>query len=166
MFDKIHEQVKAAADAADLRPDVIAAIVLQESQGDPWAVRVEDGFYNRYIIALTRLTLPGWKPKQGELPTVLTEKRVRSISWGLMQILGETAREQGFKGRYMSELLIPATNLQWGIKYFKHLYEQEHDLKRALLRYNGGGNKFYPAEVLGRIENGQVARYLAGERIH
>src|SRR5579862_1562443 len=84
---------KAAA-AHSLWPELVCAVVEQESAWDPWALRYEPAFFDRYV-----------RPQiaRGNL-TDEAEARARAFSWGLMQVMGEVAREQGFKGQSLAAL--------------------------------------------------------------
>lgn len=79
---------------------------------------------------------------------------MRAVSWGLMQILGQTAREQGYEGDYIWDLFDVDTNIKFGVRLLAKFLEQNGgDAHKALLRYNGGGNKMYPHDVLGHIDS-------------
>jgi len=78
---------------------LVCAVVEQESAWDTHAIRYEPGFRTRYVAPL------GLPP---------TEEIARSISWGLMQVMGQVAREHGFSGKFLSELCEPATGLDVG----------------------------------------------------
>jgi soluble lytic murein transglycosylase-like protein len=142
----------------ELSPALVACVVLQESGGDPAAVRYEGGFFLRYIEWRGRTGLPGHVPAAG--CSLATEKRLRAFSFGLMQVMGETARERGFRGVFLTELLDAAVNLEVGCEYLRHLVKQTGNVERALLRYNGGGNKAYAKEVLDRMSRGEHARII------
>jgi len=73
----------AAAHALD--PALVCAVIEQESAWNPWAVRYEPGFLSRYVAPLYTA---------GKLSA--TETYTRSMSWGLMQVMGQVAREFGF----------------------------------------------------------------------
>ena len=77
-----------AAEAHALWPELVCAIVEQESAWNPWALRYEPAFYERYIAP---------QIARGAIPDV-TESRARAFSWGLMQVMGQVAREHGFVG--------------------------------------------------------------------
>jgi soluble lytic murein transglycosylase-like protein len=121
----------------DLLPELVCAVVEQESSWSPWAIRYEPAFYTRYVMPLG-------------LPE--TEARARSISWGLCQIMGEVARELGFVGP-MASLCDPDTGLEWGCRKLKKCFDAVGgDTQKALLHWNGGGNPDYPAQVVARVE--------------
>src|SRR5271154_2482587 len=82
-----------------LDPALVCAVVEQESAWDAHAMRYEPGFRSRYVAPL------GLPP---------TEEVARSLSWGLMQVMGQVARERGFAGKFLSALCDPATGLDIG----------------------------------------------------
>lgn len=139
--------IEAAASAHGLPPRLVAAIVRVESGGNPWAHRYEREFDRRY-----NREPGGFIPRgcSGD-----TEEVGRAQSWGLMQIMGETARYLGFRG-WFPELCSPEVGLRWGCDYLARLasrYSREpwEVICRA---YNGGpGNRHnksntYPDKVL------------------
>lgn len=131
----------------ELNPEIISRLILKESNGNPYAIRYEHLFYKKYIADKDRKSLSGFIPQR--IPTLLTEKRLRAFSFGLMQIMGETARWIGFDGKYLTELLNVDTNIEYGCQYLKHcLAKSKGDMYKALLRYNGGGNKDYPTGII------------------
>ncbi len=124
-----------------LPPELFCAIVEQESGWKPAAIRYEPRFYEKYIYPL-------WL--RGEIGE--SEARARAFSWGLCQVMGQVAREYGFEGEFLSELCEPETGLEMGCKVFAHkLAVHEDNFERALLAWNGGGNKQYAAEVQARV---------------
>lgn len=102
-----------------------------ESAGDPWAMRYEPAFYERYVAG------------EGHRPT---EAKARATSWGLLQVMGQVAREFGFRGRYLSELCAPITNLDIAGKVLRKRYDQIGTWDGALAAFNGGlgGNRRPP----------------------
>lgn len=123
--------------SGDIDAALICAIIEQESGFNPWAIRYEPAFFNRYIIPLQL--------------TNITEAQARSFSWGLMQIMGQAARELGYSG-HMAQLSDPETNLFYGIQHFRNkMTIAGNDSRKALLLWNGGGNALYPEQVLARI---------------
>lgn len=118
---------------------LVAAIVKKESRGDPWAVRYEPGFFDRYIKDLSRAEVERLAPgvKSG-LPSLDTEKRMMATSFGLMQIMGVVAREQGFRGRYLTQLCEPHTGLLYGVRHLQTKIKDNPDLPSAVAAYNAG----------------------------
>ena len=131
-------------------PELVARVILQESGCEVFAARYEPAFFERYIK--DNPDLPGYFPKR--IPTAATERRLRAFSFGLMQILGETAREAGFKHRWLAMLFIPSINVKLGCKILgKHFRRARGNEETALLKYNGGGNKGYPGQVAKQAKN-------------
>ena len=122
------ENTAAANDVPFL---LVHALVQVESGGNPWAMRYEPAFFSRYV--------------QGKGHTVYapcsraTEEQLRAFSFGLMQVMGQTVRELGFTGIYLTELLDPATGLDWGCRYLKkQIKRYDGDLESAIAAYNAG----------------------------
>lgn len=116
--------------------DIMFAWVAQESGGDRWAMRAEPGFYRRYIV-----------PKLAD-PNVRRERWARATSYGLLQIMGQTAREIGFDGRYLTQLCDPTVNLPLACRYLieDRVPRTDGTWAGALAAYNGGlrGNRRAP----------------------
>lgn len=117
----------------DLPVQLVLAIVKVESNGDPWAVRYESAFYKRYIVPLPIVPIP---------PCSLdTERVMRATSWGLMQIMGQVARELRFAGAFLSELCEPAVGLEYGCRHLAKLRDRYHaawGLEGVTAAYNAG----------------------------
>lgn len=129
------------AEKYGLDGDLICAIIEQESNWDEWAIRYEPGFFTHYI-----------QPIMASSHLSNSEANARSTSWGLMQVMGETAREYMFGGPFLSQLCDPDAGVDIGCKYFSALMgEVGNDVTKALLRWNGGGDPNYPSEVQARI---------------
>jgi len=124
------------AGAVALDPALVCAIVEQESAWDTHAMRYEPAFRARYVAPL------GLPP---------TEEIARSISWGLMQVMGQVAREHGFTGKFLSALCEPAQGLATGCAVFAAKLAAAGDVARALQLWNGGANPAYAAQVLARL---------------
>jgi soluble lytic murein transglycosylase-like protein len=131
------EQIRRAALLSGVAPSLICAVCEQESAWNPWAIRFEPAFWLKYAAP------------HG---VSVTELNARATSWGLMQVLGQTAREMGFADPYLSALCDPATGLFWGSRVLaRKLANAGGNVESALLLYNGGGNQNYPAEVTARM---------------
>lgn len=152
-----HDLILGAAKTHQLNPLLIAAVIHQESGGRAYAMRKEEGFYQKYIKPKrTRDELLGYVPPQ-ERVTLETERGLRAFSFGLMQIMGQTAREAGFASDDLAELLIPSNNIAVGCRILRRKLEvSEGDQYFALLRYNGGANEMYPDQVLSHIEQNRL----------
>jgi soluble lytic murein transglycosylase-like protein len=84
--------------------ELVCAVIEQESGWNNWAIRYEQGFYDHYVAPMNLSDTAG---------------RSRAFSWGLMQLMGEVAREFGFMGQFLSELCDPDTGVDWGCKKLK-----------------------------------------------
>jgi soluble lytic murein transglycosylase-like protein len=132
---------RASAAQHALDPALVCAIVEQESAWDPHAIRYEPAFRQRYVARL------GLAP---------TEEIARSISWGLMQVMGQVAREHNFTAKSLAALCDPVTALDVGCTVFAtKLRAGGGDLDRALALWNGGANPDYAAQVLARVPHYQ-----------
>ena len=126
-----------------LDPALVCAVIEQESAWNPWAVRYEPGFLARYVAPLYTA---------GKFSA--TEAYTRSMSWGLMQVMGQVAREFGFEESSLGELCDPVIGLEFGCRILAaRLARAKGDVSAALLAWNGGANPNYAAEVLARTRN-------------
>jgi soluble lytic murein transglycosylase-like protein len=124
-----------------VNPSLVCAVIEQESGWDPWAMRFEPIFERRYI----RPALP---------LTPSTEELSLAISWGLMQVMGATAREHGFTGRFLNALCDPEVGVSVGcVVLLDKLNKAKGDIRKGLLSWNGGANSDYAAQVLARMPN-------------
>ena len=118
---------------------IVCAVCEQESGWNPWAMRYEPAFYDRYIAPMTGLTN--------------TEMVARSTSYGLMQVMGQVAREFGYRNQFLSEMCDPDTGVAIGCQKLAKCFSTHSDPESALLAYNGGGNPDYGRQVLARVGN-------------
>ena len=140
---EIEAIARQAAERHGIRREILLALIEQESGWNEYAVRYEPAFMSKYISPLFL---------KGQMTP--TEAYSRAMSWGLCQVMGQTAREQGFSGHYLSELCAPINGIEQGcIKLAACLKRAGGDESIALLHYNGGGQPGYPAQVLARIDN-------------
>lgn len=125
-----------------LETELVCAVIEQESSWNPWSTRPEEQFYQHYVVPLGLSWGTGIQ---------------RAMSWGLMQLMGQVARELGFVGPFLSELCDPDTGVDWGCKKLADCMKRaNNDETAALLRWNGGSNAQYPAQVIAR-----KAKYIA-----
>ena len=133
----------AAAARHNLDPALVCAIVEHESSWNPWSLRFEPAFFAKYIGPL-------FTNNKIDPPTN-TEAYSRAFSWGLMQVMGQAARERGFEGEFLSGLCEPAAALEAGCELFAHkLSVAQGNVPRALQLWNGGANPDYAAQVQAR----------------
>ncbi len=128
------------ARAHDLDPSLVCAVIEQESAWNPWAMRYEPAFFAKYVASLYTNN-----------KVSASEAYARGFSWGLMQVMGQVARENGFADRFLSGLCDPATGMEFGCRVLrKKLDLAKNDTAQGLLAWNGGSNPNYAVEVLAR----------------
>jgi len=140
--------------AYGLPAGVLDAIIMQESAGDPSACRYEPGFFDRYINGVNASLLGGvWPLRSSDS----TERIGRATSWGLMQIMGQTARELGFEAPFFPLLCSQAgLGVDYGARHLKALLGR-YGLEDALSAYNAGvpttlNRASYVAPILARMK--------------
>jgi soluble lytic murein transglycosylase-like protein len=131
---------RKAAAAQSIDPALVCAVVEHESAWNPWAMRYEPLFFAKYVASLyTNNKISA------------SEAYARGFSWGLMQVMGQVARETGFDAHFLSALCDPEQGLALGCKVLrKKIDAMFGDTTRGLLAWNGGGNPAYAAQVLSR----------------
>ena len=127
----------AAANSFGLPPSLVDAICNVESGYNTWACRFEPKVYARLNNGPKPTHVPPCSPE--------TEVWAMSASWGLMQVMGETARGLGFNGAYLSVLTDPDTGLKYGCRLLAQLvkaYKDSHGWQGVVAAYNAGKPKF------------------------
>jgi hypothetical protein len=125
MTNKHDSLIVQVANAYGLPCDLLRAQVEQESSGDEWALRFEPAFWARYVKNNPDAKAGRFGP-------------FAACSCGLLQIMVETAYEDGFEGR-PEELFSPRVGLTWGVKHLSALLAwAEGDYAKALAAYNAG----------------------------
>ena len=113
-------------------PNIIAAIVSTESNGNPYAVRYEE----RYSYVLSEEEIES-HAKYNSV-TNITELVNQKHSVGLMQIMFANMRAQGFKGSF-AESFGQKENLHHGIIFFNNLFDRyDNSFEDAVSAYNQG----------------------------
>ena len=122
-----------------LDPALVCALCEVESAWMPWAARYESGYKWLYIYEFDDegypyINLSAGKRERGQQYIKFliqlgcsgqTEVIHQKISWGLMQIMGATARERGFRG-WLTELCDPQVNLEWGCKHLRWMVDHNN----------------------------------------
>jgi soluble lytic murein transglycosylase-like protein len=129
----------AAAKKYELDPVLVAAIVCAESAAFPKSARYEDGY--PYV----------WQVKEfAKIHRISadTEKILQQTSWGLMHIMGGTARWIGFTG-WLPDLCERQTGLEYGTRYLAMLSKKYPLREDAIHSYNWGS----PAKRDGAYRN-------------
>ena len=131
---------RKAAASQSLDPALVCAVIEQESAWNPWAMRYEPAFFSKYVAGLYTTN-----------KISASEAYARGFSWGLMQVMGQVAREAGFEAPFLSALCDPEQGISVGCKVLRKKFDaMASDTTRALLAWNGGGNPSYAAQVLAR----------------
>jgi hypothetical protein len=131
------EPVKTVAAAHNIEAAFIAAIVMQESGGNSFKCRFEEGW--KYFLKPSE-----WAPKVGT--SYPTECSQQATSWGLMQVIGSTAREMGYEGLFPM-LTGPVCGLKWGCLFLEHLSHRKDEQEKIVFNeklcaaYNAGSPK-------------------------
>ncbi len=149
MTPAIRALVASVATAHALDVGLVQALVQVESGGQPWAWRPEPGYRWLWDVqrggpfkAQAHEFDAAHAPKDFPAPPGVSadaEWWGQRASWGLMQVMGAVAREQGFDGRFLSALCDPETGLTIGCRVLvARLRAVGGDVDAALAQYNGG----------------------------
>lgn len=127
-------------------PFLLGGLICQESGGDTWSTRPEP--YFRWVLGRKVEQLPPLRRLLPQWRTPEQDAYMQRISFGLCQVMGAVARELGLSG-YLTRLCDPYVGIFYGAKHLaRQLKRCNGDIRQALLRYNGGGNREYPDKVL------------------
>lgn len=136
MSEPLQPLIETYAGKHHLPPEIVFGIVLTESAGNPWAIRFEPAFLDRYVPDDPELFGP---------VSVETERIARATSWGPMQIMGQVARERGFERAFLSALCQPDLGIDMGcaqLAYFRSRFEAEHGFDAVIAAYNAGSPRY------------------------
>src|SRR5260370_1866702 len=129
---------RKAAAAQSLDPALVCAVVEQESAWNPWAMRYEPAFFSKYVAFLYTNN-----------KVSATEAYARGFSWGLMQVMGQVARETGFDALFLSAFCDPEQGLAVVCKVLRNKFDaMARDTTRALLACNGASDQTTHAQIL------------------
>ena len=152
--------LKEVSDRHGIPVELISAIIEVESGWRPWANRYEKGY--KYLVDYA-----------GAFCSPDTEKVNQQTSWGLMQIMGGTARDIGFQEPFLTRLCDPETGLEWSCKYLRRLYDRHQTWSDAVSAYNQGWphrnqdgkykNQGYVDKVTKAVERYQDERDMDGD---
>ena len=135
LVKEILSEVKSEISGAHkLKAEHILAIIYKESSGNPFATRYEPAYY-KWLLG--RITTDNFKYHRSAASRD-TELTTRSTSYGLMQVMGQTARETGFEGTFVSELCDPEVGIYWGTLYLAKLVSKYDTIEEAIASYNAG----------------------------
>ena len=127
--------IVSTARGAQVPPELVLGIIEAESGGDPHATKINATYPYTMMQA-----------KRPAGCSVDMERMCQKTAWGLMQVMGATARELGFDG-WLSELVGPETNVRLGIEFLRRKMSQyfERDgIEGVAAAYNGGAPRRRP----------------------
>lgn len=125
-----YDAIKATCERFGVSPELVTAMVSVESSFDPWAYRFEPEF--AYTLHIPE------HAKANHI-TAASERTLQKSSFGLMQVMGGTARWLGFKGP-LPQLFEPAASLEYGVRYIVWLQGRyRNDVPAVIAAYNAGG---------------------------
>ena len=112
-------------------PALASAMIMVESGWNSWRSRFEPPF--KWL----------WQPddyaaRLGQ--SLVTEKNQQKTSWGLLQIMGGTARECGYGG-LLTMLCLPEIGLDWGLRYLAKKAKLYPEMTDQIAAYNAGTPK-------------------------
>ena len=152
--------IEAAANVHGLPVQLVSAVVGVESGGDACAFRYEPAFYERYIRGNPQVRAV--RPCSLE-----TERTAQATSWGLMQVMGATARGLGYPGAFLSGLTRPEEGLEYGCRLLAKLakrHEAGHGWPGVVAAYNAGSVRFTPGGgFVNQSYVDKIAQALGGE---
>lgn len=121
-------EIKAQAARIRVDPNMICALIWQESGGDPFAVRFEEK---------TKLSFKASEYAKQQKITLITETTLQNCSWGIMQIMGFTARELGYDGPLI-KLCEPLIGLYFGCNVILSKMKRYKMMDDVIAAYNAG----------------------------
>ena len=159
MDERLRAAIALAAGRSALDPLLLQALVEQESNYRQYAWNPEPRYHYLWDVRARRpfraITVaeirsefppPDFYAPPGVAPDA--EWWGQQTSWGLTQVMGAVARERGFAGDFLTELLDVETNLAYGARHLAGLIAwaerrgasaaADVRLAAALAAYNGG----------------------------
>jgi hypothetical protein len=165
----LHDLIVSYADRFSVPRGLALAVNEQESAFDPWAWNPEPRYRYLWDVLLAK-PFRKLTPEEdaSEIPP-MDFRAYRGVpadaewwgqqaSWGPMQVMGAVAREQGFIGRFLSQLCDPQVGLHYGCRHLAACLKRFKEPFPALEAWNGGPgavghNPKYAREVLARLEH-------------
>jgi hypothetical protein len=140
---KYEKEILSTALRFDVPGNWIRAIITQESNWEQYALRYEPGY--NYFYKIEEMA------KKFSI-TVDTERQTQRLSWGLGQIMGALAREQGHIGP-MGELFEPLINLNHIAQRLKDILKLTSKEDAVFGIYNGGNEAWHLFQATGKYPN-------------
>jgi len=124
----ISEAAHKFAKLYSLDVKLVEGIIRIESAFNKRAIRYEPGY---------RYTLNPQKFAKLNRITADTEQKLQMFSWGLMQVMGGTARENGFEGSLL-KLAEIETSIEQGCRHLAKLWRKYQVVDDVVAAYNAG----------------------------
>lgn len=128
IIDTLKQLVRDQCKVSRLNEDVISALITVESAWNPKRARFEKRFFDYGNI-------PQFARQQGISED--TETMLQKTSWGLMQLMGATARSLGYLD-WLPDLCDPAKGIHWGCEYYRKNAARYVDVRDQIAAYNAG----------------------------
>lgn len=142
---KFDPAVSAAISASATRFGVdayfLAAIVMQESGGNTWAMRYEPAYSYLWDVETQKPFRGSMNPATFPAPDFVsgqTEWIAQKTSFGCCQVMGAVAREMCFPGKFLTELCDPVTGIEYGARLIAKIMHLSTDLNDVASAYNAG----------------------------
>lgn len=136
--------ITMAAHEFGVEPALLAAIARQESGFEPTAMRYEPNWKYMWDVELNAPFRGVLNPATFPAPDYVssqTEWSAQRTSWGLCQVMGSVARENGYRGKFLSGLCDPLEGARYGAKVLARLvkkYDLGDAYASAVSAYNAG----------------------------
>lgn len=127
-MDNYESLIQGEATRAKVNHEWVMAIVRRESSFNAYSIRFESSYAYLFQVEM-------YAKKLGV--TINTEMMCQKTSWGLGQIMGALAREQGHQGP-MGELFLPEVNIKHLCIRIKKLMTYSLVPDDVFACYNGG----------------------------
>lgn len=164
MLDQLDEHrlmIKNVATRHGLDANLVGALVITVSDGDAGAARFDP------LLHKSGASVHDPEDVKPSTSTVETEMVHQVTSWGLMQIMGFVAREQGYRG-WLTHLCRPKIGLEQGCTHLLKLFNRFGSVEEVVSNYNHGKQRRYVAKLYESEDFVDVVmsryRQLAGER--
>jgi soluble lytic murein transglycosylase-like protein len=128
VFDLPWDVITDVASRENVPVNLLAAIVFVESGGNKHAARFEKDY--KYVFQTKKFALEA-------NTTETTEMMLQMTSWGLCQIMGAVARENGISGPMM-KIIDPEVNLTIACRLIKKLASKHSQRDDIIASYNSG----------------------------
>ena len=131
-YEELKEIYRRFSDLFGVDLPLLLGITTQESALNTKAVRFEPAFLLRYVK----------KSRNCDVRDVSTREILLSCSFGLGQVMGQVAFENGLQKDKIVSLLDPDINLHYTCKILAKLLKKYADRDKAIASYNAGSPRY------------------------